>query len=604
MTGPHESASALTAEQWNLVETLTGMLTPEQARWISGYFAGLDVGLLRAGGGGAPAVAPSSASAPAARQLAILYATETGNGREIANALAAAARERGLAPTVADLGEYKIRKLKDEHDLLIISSTHGEGDPPQPAAGFFEFLESRKAPKLPDVRFAVLALGDMTYEHFCGAGKRLDERFEALGATRLLPRVDCDVDYEEKADAWREAVLALFESVAPATSAPVAAAAVTRTVPAAAPRFDKRNPFPAPVIDSIILSGRGSTKETRHIEISLEGSGLAYEPGDALGIAARNDPALVEMLLDSLGMNASAPLIVRGQSVDLGEALARNFEITVATQRFLDHWAQLTGTNDAFSVMSSEERAAFLHNNHILDIVNAFPLKGIDPQTFVDGLRPLQPRLYSIASSLSIAPDEVHLTVSPVRFDLNGRRCSGVASGYLADRIEVDSSVPVYIQSNPHFRLPDDDRPIIMIGAGTGIAPYRAFLQEREARSADGRSWLFFGDRNFRTDFLYQTEWQTYLKDDVLTRMDVAFSRDGADKVYVQHRIREHARDVYAWLEDGAHVYVCGDASHLAPDVHEALLTVVEEQASIQREAAEDYFRDLQRDGRYQRDVY
>jgi sulfite reductase (NADPH) flavoprotein alpha-component len=611
MTASQFPGAALTPEQWRLVETLGASLRPEQARWISGYFAGLDSGLLRGGAPaqpGAPLASPAAAASSGARTLTILYASETGNSTELATNLAAAARAQGLDVTLSDMGEYKTRKLKDEQDLLILTSTHGEGDPPQPAAGFFEFVESRKAPKLPDVRYAVLALGDMTYEHFCGAGKRLDERFEALGAKRPRDRVDCDVDYEESAAAWSADMLAtLAADQAPAasaqmTSAPAMAAAPQAGVNGSA--YGKRNPFTATVIENIVLAGRGSTKETRHIEISLADSGLLYEPGDALGIVSRNDPAMVEALLGSLDMAGDAPLTVKGRTTTLSEALGEQFEITTATQRFLDHWAELTGAKDAFSLMSSAERADFLHGNHIVDIIRSFPLKGIDPQSFVDGLRPLQPRLYSIASSLAASPEEAHLTVSPVRYQLHGEPRSGVASGHLADRADVDSTLPVYIQSNPHFRLPADDRPIIMIGAGTGVAPYRAFLQEREARGDGGRSWLIFGERNFRTDFLYQTEWQAYLKEDILTRMDVAFSRDHAEKVYVQHRIREHARDVYAWLEEGAHVYVCGDATHLAPDVHEALLTVVEEQASVQREDAEEYFRDLQRDHRYQRDVY
>ncbi|HWW63900.1 MAG TPA: assimilatory sulfite reductase (NADPH) flavoprotein subunit [Sphingomonadaceae bacterium] len=610
MTASQFPGAALTAEQWRLVEALGASLNPQQARWISGYFAGLDSGLLRGGvqAGAAPLALPSAAAAPGTRALTILYGSETGNSAELAANLAAAAREQGLDPVLADMGEYKTRKLKDEQDLLILISTHGEGDPPQPAAGFFDFVESRKAPKLPNLRYAVLALGDMTYEHFCGAGKRLDERFEVLGGSRLRARVDCDVDYEEPAEAWGIEMLAMLAAdrvdAVPAVATTGAMVVPAPQPAAAASAYGKRNPFPATVIENMVLAGRGSTKETRHIEISIEDSGLQYEPGDALGIVSRNDPALVDSLLGALHMEGDAPLTVKGHATTLAEALADRFEITTATQRFLDHWGELTSATESFSAMSSAERAEFLHGNHIIDIVRAFPLQGIDPQRFVDGLRPLQPRLYSIASSLAVVPDEVHLTVSPVRYALHGEPRSGVASGHLADRAPVDSQLQVYIQSNPHFRLPDDDRPIIMIGAGTGVAPYRSFLQEREARGSNGRSWLFFGERNFRTDFLYQIEWQTWLKDDILTRMDVAFSRDHAEKVYVQHRISEQARDVYAWLEEGAHVYVCGDATHLAPDVHEALLNVVEEQASIQREAAEEYFRDLQRDGRYQRDVY
>ncbi|SFU40381.1 sulfite reductase (NADPH) alpha subunit [Nitrosomonas eutropha] len=611
MTVSQFSGAALTAEQWRLVETLGTSLTSEHAYWISGYFAGLGTALLHRGNTAAqspdvriPAVV-AQAEPVAARSLTILHISETGNSTELAIRLVALAVEQGLNPTLVDIADYKIRKLKEEQDLLIITSTHGEGDPPQSGMEFFELIEGRKAPALSGLRYAILALGDMSYEHFCGAGKRLDERFEELGAKRLQPRIDCDVDYEEPAAAWSTNILALLAAEKTAVTSSVASQSETtgNTQQADNSAYSKRNPFPATVIDNIVLSGRGSTRETHHIEISLADSGLTYEPGDALGVVANNDPAMVEALLTALDMNPSTSLTVKGQATTLFDALNKSLEITTATLRFLDHWGELTGTTDIFTAKDNVERAAFLHEHHIIDIIRAFPLKGLDPQRFIDGLRPLQPRLYSISSSLAICPDEAHITVAPVRYKLHGEIRSGVASSHLADRANADSILPVYIQSNPHFRLPPSGEPIIMIGAGTGVAPYRAFMQEREANGG-GRSWLFFGERNFRVDFLYQTEWQDWLKNSILTKMDVAFSRDDTEKIYVQHRIRKHAHDVYAWLEEGAYIYICGDASRLAPDVHNTLVTVIEEQASVQREEAEEYLRNLQRDGRYQRDVY
>jgi sulfite reductase (NADPH) flavoprotein alpha-component len=537
--------------------------------------------------------------------LTILYGSETGNSAGIASRLAAAAQAAGLAPTVGDLRDYRIRRLKDEKLLLIVTATHGEGDPPQAAHGFFEFIESRKAPSLPELRFAVLALGDMSYEHYCEAGRRIDARLEALGAQRLHARVDCDIDYESCADAWIGDIVALLAGPALASGP---AFATERTLAhgalATAPGYGKAHPFPATVVENLVLAGRGSTRETRHIELSLDGSGLDYQPGDALGVVTSNAPADVRALLDALHLAAEAAVRVNGSVTTLREALTHTFEITTATPRFLEHWTRLAGGRSAVPSMSGAERNAFLRRHHIVDIVRSFPLADIDPGAFLVGLRPLAPRLYSIASSHAAAPGEAHLTVAPVRFALHGQQRSGVASGALADRGDVDSQWPVYIHSNPHFRLPDDHRPVIMIGAGTGVAPYRAFLQEREVRGERSPAWLIFGERNFRTDFLYQAEWQGHLKDGTLTRMDVAFSRDHAEKVYVQHRLREHEADVYAWLEDGANVYVCGDASRLAPDVHGALLAAVERQAGTTREAAAQYLSDLSRDGRYQRDVY
>ena len=575
MTAPEPSGNPLSLEQWRLVEELTRSLAPMRVRWLSGYFTGLDAGLRL------PLPQPVSSIATAARGLTILYGTETGNAAELARSLEAAAKARGLAPVLADMADYKVRQLGQEQDVLIVVSTYGEGDPPQPATGFFEFVEGRKAPKLPGARFAVLALGDSTYEYYCQAGKRLDRQFEELGAARLADRVDCDVDYEDAAAAWIEAIVGQLAAEAEAAPAPAAAIAQAVAGPAAPSPYDKRNPFPAPVIENLAIVGRGSSKETRHIEFSLAGSGLVYEPGDALGIAASNDPAVVAALLEALRLPAETEIEIKGQALTLGDALTHRYEITAATPRFLDYWAMLSEASALRQLQQEDrsgERSVFLRTHHIVDIVRRFPVGEVMPRGCVSALRPLQPRLYSLASSLAAAPEEAHLTVAPVRYVLHDEPRSGVASGLLADRAEPDTVLPVYIQSNPHFRLPTDDVPIVMIGAGTGVAPYRAFLQQCEARGVAGKSWLFFGERNFRTDFLYQTEWQGWLKDGTLGRMDVAFSRDRAEKTYVQHRLTEHARDVYAWLEEGAHVYVCGDGTHLAPDEHAALVGVVQQQ--------------------------
>jgi sulfite reductase (NADPH) flavoprotein alpha-component len=594
----------LTLEQWDLVRALSVTLSPGQALWVSGYFAGLDAGLNRAGG--VAEVLPVASAGT--RTLTILYGTETGNAREVANALGNSARAQGLACEVFDMGNYKERRLKDEQDLLIIVSTYGEGDPPQPAVGFFDFVEGRKAPKMEGARFAVLALGDSTYELYCEAGKRLDKRFEELGATRLFDRVDCDIDYEEHAAGWSERVVAKLAAEAKeAGAAARPAAAAVLAAAKAASAHDKRNPFLATVIDNIPIVGRHSTKETRHVELDLSGSGLKYEPGDALGLAATNEPQVVAALLDATGLSGEAQISVKGNAKPLAEAFERDYEITTSTPRFLEHWAKLTGSKELEELRGQDraaERSAFLYGHHVVDIVRKFPLESIDAETFVAGLRPLQPRLYSLASSQAIVDDEAHLTVAPVRYELHGLARSGVASAHLAERAEPGTQIPVYVQHNPHFKLPTADVPVIMIGPGTGVAPFRAFMQEREAQGVEGRSWLFFGERNFRSDFLYQTEWQDWLKQGVLTRLDVAFSRDKAEKVYVQDRLREQAEDVYAWLEEGAHVYVCGDANHMAPDVHQALIEIISEQGRLARESAEEYVLNLQRDQRYQRDVY
>ena len=606
MTAPQFFAEgALSLEQWQHVEALARSLTPAQARWISGYFAGLDAGMMRAGAPAEEAAAPAAAQG---RTLTILYGTETGNSRDLGKALAAAASARGLTPKLFDMSDYKTRALKDEQDILVIVSTYGEGDPPQPSVGFFEFLEGKRAPKLENVRFSVLALGDSTYEKYCEAGKRIDTRLEELGAKRLSARVDCDIDYEEPAAAWSQTVVDLLAADLAASAAPALATPAAVPAAASAPAFDKKNPFAASVIENISIVGRYSSKETRHVEIDLAGSGLVYEPGDALGIAASNDPAVVEQVLAVTGLSGDAEVSVKGESLKLSEALESRFEISIASPRFLDQWAKLSGS-DALEQLRTEEykadRMLFLHNHHVVDIVRKFPVGGVDAESLLAGLRPLQPRLYSIASSLAAVPDEAHLTVSPVRYELHGERRAGVASSQLAERIEVGDTLPVYIQHNPHFGLPKSEAPIIMIGAGTGVAPYRGFCQEREVNGGGGKAWLFFGERNFRSDFLYQTEWQQWLKDGVLDRLEVAFSRDrGQPKTYVQHRMLEQAKDLYGWLEEGAHVYVCGDEKSMAKDVHETLIRIVGEQGRVDRDTAEAYVRGLATDHRYQRDVY
>ena len=512
----HEGA--LSVEQWQRLEDLAKTLTPEQARWISGYFAGLDAGLLRAGGSDFAAV-----QAPRGRTLTILYGTETGNCRDLAKALAASAADRDLAAKLSDLSDYKVRQLKDEQDILFVVSTYGEGDPPQPSVGFFEYLEGPRAPKLDGVRFSVLALGDSTYEKYCEAGKRIDKRLEELGAFRLSPRVDCDIDYEEPAAAWGATLLDLLATpslAAPATGRPAAA---TTTI------HDKRNPFPATILENIRIVGRHSTKETRHLELDLTGSGLSYQPGDSLGIAATNDIRWVEDLLAATGLSGDSQVKVKDFSLTLAQAFATRFEITTASPRFIDAWAKLSGATELQRLLCPDaagERTEFLDNHHVVDIVRRFPVTGAEPEILLAGLRPLQPRLYSLASSQAVVGDEAHLTVAPVRYDLHGTPRGGIATTHIADRLEMGDTLPVYVQENPHFRLPADDVPIIMIGPGTGVAPFRAFVQEREVRAAAGRSWLFFGERNLRSDFLYQPEWQQWLKDGVLTGLDVAFSRD------------------------------------------------------------------------------
>lgn len=600
MTAAHnlQNTGMLDERQQAALNTLLAQVTPQQALWISGYIAGLY----------AQSSLPAGAQPAASATVTILFASETGNARGVAEQFAARLSAQGFTARVVGMDAYPSRQLKEEHCLIVIASTHGEGEPPNNAKDFYEFLHSRKAPKLDKLKYAVLGLGDSSYEFFCQAARDFDNRLAELGAQRLHARVDCDVDYEAESETWLEALSPALKPFLSATTTPAKPAGMD--VPGifnAAPRsiFTKKNPFPAPLIGNLVLNGRGSGKETRHIEFSLEDSGMVYEPGDALGVYVRNPADTVVRLCEALGFNGNETVTHQGKEAPVRQCLEEQVEITTLTGKFLSQWAEWNGAEELKDIAADGKRAhEFCARHHIEDLVERYPVRGLRADAFAQALRPMQPRLYSIASCLEACPDEVHLTVSIVRYLLNDRPCLGVASGFLAN-CEIDAKVPVYVQHNPNFKLPaDPDTPVIMIGAGTGVAPYRAFLQSLEAGGHRRRSWLFFGDRRFRTDFLYQLEWQRHIKGKRLTRMDVAFSRDQADKVYVQHKMLERAKHLYEWLEDGAVVYVCGDANRLAPDVHNALQTIVARQRGCDALEAGQYLKTLRQNKRYLQDVY
>ncbi len=581
----------------------TSELDPIEAAWLSGYFAGLARAKLE----DVPSPQPSAATGPSATRVLVLYGSETGNAAKLAATFAQQLSAAGASPEVIDLARYKPRALEREKLVVVVTSTHGDGTPPEPALRFFEQLHAATAPKsLAQLRFAVLGLGDSSYEHFCRAAKIVDERLSELGAERIAPRLECDLDYEAPAAAWFDALLPRI-APAPGGSTPT----VERSVPAPAPApaiaaHDERRPFTATVLENFRLTGRGSSKETRHLTLSIDPALLPFEPGDALGICAPNDPTLAHQLARSAGLSGDAFVTLAGEHMSLASALIERLDLALASPRFLQDWAQASEARALLELVqrSEAEQRSFLRRHHVIDIVRMYPAPRIEANTFVRGLRRLKPRLYSIASSLAAAGDEAQLTIATVRYPLHGRNCSGVASGHIADRLAEGDTLPVFVQANPNFKLPaDPDAKLLMIGAGTGVAPYRAFMQERAARGARGPSWLFFGECNFRTDFLYQTEWQDWVRDGTLARITLAFSRDQAEKIYVQQRLLEHADEVYAWLEEGAHVYVCGDASKLAPAVHEALLAIIERQVGS-RERAVEHLHALADERRYQRDVY
>jgi sulfite reductase (NADPH) flavoprotein alpha-component len=540
----------------------------------------------------------------------VLYGSETGNSSKLAKQLGQQLKAAGVASEVIDLANYKARALEREQTAVFITSTHGDGTPPEPARRFFEQLNGPTAPKsLAQLRFAVLGLGDSSYEYFCRAAQTIDERLAELGAQCIVPRVDCDVDFEEPASAWIQSLMPLItprESAAAGTHIEVIATPAPVVGTPASSLHDEHRPFAATVLENSRLTGRGSSKETRHLTLSIDPTVLPFEPGDSLGICASNDPAVAHKLARSAGLSGDELVTVGGERISLATALLERLDLALATPQFLKQWANASEARGLIELVQrpESEQRKFLRRYHVLDVVRMFPAAKVDAEQLVRGMRRLTPRLYSIASSAAAISDEVHLTIAVVRYALHGRDCSGVASGHVADRTREGDTLPVYVQRNPKFRLPaDPSAKILMIGAGTGVAPYRAFIQERAARGARGESWLFFGERNFRTDFLYQTDWQGWMRDRSLSRITLAFSRDQAQKVYVQQRLLEHAGEVYAWLQDGAHVYVCGDASALAPAVHDALLAIIERHSGS-RESAVEYLHGLADARRYQRDVY
>ncbi|MDN4863172.1 assimilatory sulfite reductase (NADPH) flavoprotein subunit [Priestia megaterium] len=595
--------SPFNQEQADLLNRLLPTLTEAQKMWLSGYLTASQSTSAE----GTPDVstaAPAQTKQTVSKDVTILYGSQTGNAQGLAENTGKTLEAKGFNVTVSSMNDFKPNNLKKLENLLIVVSTHGEGEPPDNALSFHEFLHGRRAPKLENFRFSVLSLGDSSYEFFCQTGKEFDVRLAELGGERLYPRVDCDLDFEEPANKWLKGVIdGLSEAKGHSASAAVPAEAPAGTSP-----YSRTNPFKAEVLENLNLNGRGSNKETRHLELSLEGSGLTYEPGDSLGIYPENDPELVDLLLNEFKWDASENVTVNkeGETRPLREALISNFEITVLTKPLLKQAAELTGNDKLKALVENrEDLKAYTQGRDVIDLVRDFGPWNVSAQEFVAILRKMPARLYSIASSLSANPDEVHLTIGAVRYEAHGRERKGVCSVLCSERLQPGDTIPVYLQSNKNFKLPQDqETPIIMVGPGTGVAPFRSFMQEREETGAKGKSWMFFGDQHFVTDFLYQTEWQKWLKDGVLTKMDVAFSRDTEEKVYVQNRMLEHSKELFQWLEEGASFYVCGDKTNMARDVHNTLVEIIETEGKMSREQAEGYLAEMKKQKRYQRDVY
>ena len=591
----------LPTEILNLLPTLT----PLQLAWLSGYAwsqaSGVEQPLV-----GQHLAANLTALSAEPFSITVLSGSQTGNAKLVADKVAAELTEAGIAVKRVALKDYKAKTIADEKYLLLVTSTQGEGEPPEEGVVLHKLLNGKKTPKLTELQFAVLGLGDSSYPNFCQAGKDFDQRFAELGATRLFERVDADLDYSATAEQWIRDIVAIVKEKAAQASPAVQSIGTATTAPVAKEsQYNKANPFPATLITNQKITGRQSDKDVRHLEFDLAGSDLHYQAGDALGVWFDNDPKLVDEILSLAQIDPTTEVTIEGKAQTISTALLSYLELTQNTPAFVKGYAALAN-NEQLNDLVADNQALqeLVQRTPIVDVLHKFPAK-LTAEQLVSLLRPLTPRLYSISSSPAEVGEEVHLTVGVVRFEHEGRARSGAASSFLADRVEEDGAVRVFVEHNDNFRLPNDTtKPIIMVGSGTGVAPFRAFMQQRVADEANGKNWLIFGNPHFASDFLYQTEWQQFAKDGFLHKYDFAWSRDQEKKIYVQDKIRENSTALWQWLQEGAYFYVCGDASKMAKDVEQTLLDVIAKEGNLSPDEAEDYLNELREEKRYQRDVY
>ena len=616
---PARLPSPLPEDKLALLTRLTDGLDSDALQWVSGYIAGTAAAQRRMPLAtqlapiAAPPVAAIVAEPAAQTRITVVYGSQTGNAKRQAEAVAQQAEATGLSVRLVRADAYATRELANERLLYVVISTQGDGDPPDDSRAFVEFLAGKRAPKLPQLKFAVLGLGDSSYPQFCAIGAKIDARLAELGATRLFARGDADLDIATIAAPWakqaqehaRETLKSEPAGLQLATVTPLRATAQP-TIPTAA--WTREKPFLAPLLANQRISARNGSKDIRHIELSLEGSQLAYEPGDSLGVWATNPAWLVDELLVALKLDGERGVSLQNETTSLRDWLLRKREITQLSKPFITAHAQRAQHSEldrALGVDGKDALRRLLGDYQLIDLVRQFPARW-QAEDLITTLRPLAPRMYSIASSRKTVGDEAHLTVAVLDYEAFGTRHVGTASHFLATLAE-DASVPLFIEENERFRLPTDpSRDVIMIGPGTGVAPFRGFVQERAETpsTTSGRNWLFFGNPHFRSDFLYQLEWQQALKAGTLQRLDLAFSRDQSEKIYVQHTLRRRGRELYDWIQNGAHLYVCGDATRMAADVDAALREIIIEHGGKNEEDARDFLNQLSAERRYARDVY
>jgi sulfite reductase (NADPH) flavoprotein alpha-component len=575
-------------EDVDLLNRVVGPASPIQRAWLAGFLAGVESVAGNADVAGL-AVAQPAAPARPAEPLTIVFASESGNSEKLAGDMAKNARKLGFKPNVVDMADLELSTLTSAKKLIVIAATWGEGEPPARATRVYNELMGEGAPRLDGVEFGVLALGDTAYAEFCAVGKKIDERLAALGGKRIIDRVDCDLDFAAPAATWIDQTL---KTLAPPDAGRGQVIAVDfSNKPVAVPSTDI---FEAEIVEHVNLNSSRSDKETVHLALSFDNAAPAYQPGDSLDLYPENDPAYVDDLLKAAGLSDDAKLRAE---------LIASRDVTTLSAKTVETYAASTDHYYVKKLIADGEVKDWIAGRQLIDLIATFPI-ALDADKLRALTRPLAPRAYSIASSRAEVGDEAHLLISAVRYRAFGRDRKGVASSYVAERLKKGGRVRVKLKPNKHFSLPAPDKDIIMVGPGTGVAPFRAFVQERRATNATGKSWLFFGDRQFTHDFLYQLDWQEALKDGALTRMDVAFSRDRPEKVYVQHKVWERRHELVEWLDKGANFYVCGDAKAMAKDVRAMLVNAYADVKSLSPEAAEQAVATLEREKRYIQDVY
>ncbi|MDW8563733.1 assimilatory sulfite reductase (NADPH) flavoprotein subunit [Staphylococcus shinii] len=606
-------------EQLALINQLLPMLSTEQQHWLSGYL--INPNALESEDDASVTQEPNSlnnaenetnnltstvnSSEPI--DINILYGTETGNAEEIAETFEGKLKEHNFNALLWDMDDFPKETLADVEHLFIICSTQGVGEPPINALDLYDYLHSDEAPQLDTVNFAVLALGDQDFPDFCQAGKDFDHVLGELGANRVADRVDCDFDFEETAEQWITNMLELLSQTS-SNMDTIDEEDETVTIDEPEAPFSRSNPFQAEVLTNTVLTQPEASREVRHLELSLEGYSEAYEPGDSLVVIPHNDSSLVASLISALGWEADTNIKLSDneEARSLNDALKYDFEISKLTPGLLHNAAELFGNPMLnANVQKSEWIQDYIYGRDVIDLIQDFTPVSLEPHMLPQLLRKLPPREYSIASSNQVNPYSVDITVRVVKYESHRRERQGVCSGQLADRTQIGDKIPVYLKKNPNFKFPyNNHTPVIMIGAGTGIAPYRAFLQEREHLQLKGNQWLIFGNQNYDADFLYRSDLESWLEKGVISKLDLAFSRDTENKIYVQHRIEENGADFYKWLRNGATVYLCGDKDEMAKGVHQSLVNVLVQHGDFTQAQAEDYLTELIKNQRYQRDVY